>query len=169
MKKAIKILSIICTIYILYEAYNVMRACDSPSDVALWVCLIVIVLFGSSVFQKIFWKFGPRKQAPVDWNQHSLTIDYRFYHREVEWTHITGFSTFSYQGTKWVLVHVDNIDELMASTRNWFKRLDLTLTINQFGTPYAITADRLVVTPQELCDELNQELEKRRTASTRIL
>lgn len=168
MKTLSNIVVILIGISFVVKAIIMLQSCDTLTDTLLFVCWGAIFFFGSGTLFMLFQMLRPRKQAPIDWNQHYLTIAYGFYHREVEWKHITGFSTYSYQGSDWVLVHVDDVEEVMASTRNWFRRMSLKLTLNQFGAIYAIAAERLVVTPQQLCDELNQELEKRKAVSTHI-
>ncbi len=168
MKTLSNIVVILIGISFVVEAIIMLQSCDSLTNFMLFVCWTSVFLFGGGTLFMLYQMLKPRKQAPIDRNHHYLTIAYGFYHREIEWKHITGFSTYSYQSTDWVLVHVDNVDELVASTRNWFRRMSLRLTLNQFGAPYAIAAERLTQTPQQLCEELNQELERRKTASTRI-
>lgn len=168
MKTLSNIVAVLIGISFVVEAIIMLQSCDSLTNFMLFVCWTSVFLFGGGTLFMLYQMLKPRKQAPIDWGQHYLTIAYGLYHREIEWKHITGFSTYSYQSTDWVLVHVDNVDELMASTRNWFRRMSLKLTLNQFGAPYAIAAERLTQTPQQLCDELNQELERRQAISTRI-
>lgn len=168
MKTLSNIVVILFGISFVVMAIIMLQSCDTLTDIRLFVCWVSIFFFGSGTLFMLFHMLRPRKQAPIDRNQHYLTIAYGFYRREIEWKHITGFSTYSYQGTDWVLVHVDNVDELVASTRNWFRCMSLRLTLNQFGAPYAIAAERLTQTPQQLCEELNQELERRKATSTRI-
>lgn len=168
MKALSNIVAILIGISFVVEAIIMLQSSDTLTDTLVFVCWASIIIFGGGTLFMLYQMMRPRKQAPIDWNLHYLTIAYGFYHREIEWSHITGFSTYSYQGTDWVLVHVDNVDELVASTRNWFRRMSLRLTLNQFGAPYAIAAERLTQTPQQLCEELNQELERRKTASIRI-
>lgn len=144
------------------SAYTLLTDHNLPLAMII-ISWVGIIFFGIGGLFAGYMMFGPKKVAPVDWNQHYLCINYGLYHREIEWKHITGFSVKEYQDIDWVLVHVDNTDEVIASTSNWYKRWSLKLTYKTYGALFAIQAERLIQTPQQLCEQLESELAKHKS------
>lgn len=147
----------------LFVAYNIwlLLSDDALPGIMVFICWLSIIFFGGGGLFAGYVIFGPKKAAPVDWNQQCLIVGYGLYHCEIEWKHITGFSMIEYNNIDFVMVHVDNEDEVIANTKGWFKRWGLKLNLQQMGGIYAIRAVNLTVTPQQLCEQLESELKKR--------
>lgn len=137
---------------------------DVPLDGEVIACSCVGFIIGiGGCLYATYSLFASKKPAPVDWNEHCLVISYGFYYREVEWQHIKWFSVRRFQNMDWIVVRVDNGDDVIASTKNWLLRKSLNQTRKRFGGLYVIRATDLAISPQQLCTELTAELQRRKS------
>ncbi len=64
------------------------------------------------------------------------------YHPVIPWRHITHCTITQIQRTKLLMIHVDNVEEIlqaMSPVPRWFQRL----TVSSTGTPYSLSAAAL--------------------------
>lgn len=159
-KKIFNILTLLAGVIFVADGIDILTSGDELPTFMIFIAWLDIIFFGLGTIVIIYHMFGPRRALPVSWNQHYLNIHSYFYRREIEWKHITGFSPYTWNGIDWILVHVDNVDDVMANTGNWFKRWSMKLALNQYGALYAIQAEHLTMTPEQFCNYLEQELAK---------
>lgn len=165
MKKKLKnIISLLGCLAFTIEGIWLLLSDEELSAFMIGICWLDIIFFGVGGLFMCYQIFGPRKAVPITWNQHYLCISYGLYHREIEWKHITGFSPYTWNNIDWVLVHVDNVDEALASS-GWYMRWSLKFAYKQYGALYAIQAENLFMTPQQLCEQLTQELAKHKPST----
>lgn len=151
---------IITAAFLGYSTWQLQSDDALPVGIII-ICWICTIFFGVGSLYVGYVMFCKKKAAPVDWNQQYLVVSYGLHHREIEWKHITGFSVTLHDHIDYVVVHVDNEDEVIANTKNWFKRWNLKLKKKEMGGIYAIRAFNLTVTSLQLCEQLESELKKR--------
>lgn len=122
---------------------------------------VALLFFGGMLIYFLWTIFGPKKAPQYDTDSQYLYILFKFNRTPVEWKHITHFSIEDVReasNQKFIAVHVDNAEDLMANETGMLKRKGYEMYIPQYGTPYFIPTERCVLTPEQLLDQLNQEL-----------
>lgn len=125
------------------------------------VCWLGLVLFGTGLILSLREIFGLKKAPRYDTDQHYLYLLSTFKRTPLEWKHITGFKLVEVEQMghkKMIAVLLDNIEELRVneSRRTW--RMAYDMFVPQYGTPYFIPTERCVLTPEQLCAQLEVEL-----------
>ncbi len=134
----------------------------------LIIYILAFLFFGGTLIYFLWTIFGPKKAPQYDTDSQYLYILYKFNRTPVEWKHITHFSIEDVRETssqKFIAVHIDNAEELMANETGMLKRKGYEMFIPKYGTPYFIPTERCVLTPQQLLDQLNQELSRHKHSS----
>lgn len=142
--------------YALVEGYY--REASIKFMIMMWTGLL---LFGFGTFFFLRGVIGGRTSPQYDTDSNYLYILQTFHRMPVEWKHITHFSIVNVERVSnqpFIAVHIDNAEELMANETGMLKRKGYEMTIPQYGTPYFIPTDRCVLTPEQLLEQLNQEL-----------
>lgn len=125
------------------------------------IYVLAFLFFGGTLIYFLWTIFGPKKSPQYDTDSQYLYILFKFNRTPVEWKHITHFSIEDVReasNQKFIAVHVDNAEDLMANETGMLKRKGYEMYIPQYGTPYFIPTERCVLTPEQLLDQLNQEL-----------
>lgn len=127
------------------------------------LCWVSLVFFGS-IFVFVLREFIGRKESPrYDSDQHYLYLLSTFKRTPIEWKHITGFNLVEVEQMghkKMIAVQLNNIEELRANEtrRSW--RMAYDMFVPQYGTPYFISTERCVLTPEQLLVQLQAELHR---------
>ena len=76
--------------------------------------------------------------------------------QRIQWTNVTGLDIWKYNGSKMILVYVNNPEEIIASA-NKFYRFWLRLNARKHGTPVWITSITLKISFNELLEIIKQQ------------
>lgn len=151
------------------EIIGLIAHFDMDGDTKELATMIIgLFLFGSSFIYLLIHQFGGKKAPRYDTDQHYLYLLYGMKRTEIEWKHITHFSVVQWEhgyDNEVVVVHVDNKEEVLANAKNLIVRKGMEMLIDKFGSPYYLPVDRCILTPQEICEALEKELQKHKPAN----
>ena len=151
------------------EIIGIKDAIEKGCETKTMVILIAgLILFASSFIYLIIYIFGRKKAPQYDTDQHYLYLLFGMSKSEIEWKHITHFSLSHWDEmyeNDVIVVNIDNNDDVLANAKNLIIRKGIKMNIEKFGSPYFLPTDRCILSPQEVCDELEKELKKHKPNS----
>lgn len=153
------------------EIIGLIAHFDKGGDAKELAILIMgLLLFGSSfIYFMLIHMFGAKKAPQYDTDQHYLYLLFGMSRTEIEWKHITHFSLAPWEkmyDKEVVVVHIDNNEEVLANGKNFLVRKGIEFNIDKFGSPYYLPVEGCILSPQEVCNALEKELQKHKPAKT---
>jgi hypothetical protein len=77
----------------------------------------------------------------------------------ISWQNVVGFKEVAVQGTRILLIRVNNCNQMLATAGAW-RRFWMKLSVKQYGTPVSITASSLKCSFEELKAIMEKEFDK---------
>jgi hypothetical protein len=84
----------------------------------------------------------------------------------ISWQNVVGLKEVAVQGTRILLIQVDNCEEMLATAGAW-RRFWMKLSVKQYGTPVSLTASSLKCSFEELKAIMEKEFDKSTNAQHR--
>ncbi|WP_268848611.1 STM3941 family protein [Flavobacterium aestivum] len=78
----------------------------------------------------------------------------------IEWKNIEGFSEIKIQGTKIVLIDVNNSDYWIEKEENIIRKKLIKYNVDNYGSPFNFSANSMQMNHAELMKTLNENLNK---------
>jgi hypothetical protein len=78
----------------------------------------------------------------------------------IEWKNINGFSEFKIQSQKFVIIDVDNSDYWIEKEENGIRKKLMKFNVNNYGSPFNLSANSMQMKYSELMKTLNENLNK---------
>ena len=78
----------------------------------------------------------------------------------IEWKNITGFSELKLQSQKFVIINVDNSDYWIEKEKNVIRKKLMEFNLNNYGSPFNLSANSMQINYAELITTLNENLNK---------
>ncbi len=130
---------------------------------ALFVAITCIVFFGAGVVVLGAKLFDQRPGLVLnEGGVHRLGM-FRF-QPVIPWNHITHCSIAKVKSTRILLIHVDNVEEVlmrMPPITRWMQRL----VLSRYGTPYSLTSNTLQCDMEQLKEMIENGAEAYRRSS----
>ena len=81
----------------------------------------------------------------------------------IDWKYIKGFSEITLQGQKIVLINVTNVDYWIERETNAIRKRIMKFNINNYGSPFNLSANTMQIDHAQLIKILNESLNKYQT------
>ncbi len=78
----------------------------------------------------------------------------------IEWRNINGFSELKIQSQKFVIIDVDNANYWIEKEENGVRKKLMKFNVNNYGSPFNLSANSMQMTYAELLKILNENLNK---------
>jgi hypothetical protein len=78
----------------------------------------------------------------------------------IEWKNINGFSELKIQRQKFVIIDVDNSDYWIEKEENGIRKKLMKFNVNNYGSPFNLSANSMQMNYAELMKTLNESLNK---------
>ena len=78
----------------------------------------------------------------------------------IEWKNIKGFSEIKIQSTKIIIIDVDNSDYWIEKEENLIRKKLMKFNVNNYGSPFNLSANSMQMNYTELMKTLNENLNK---------
>jgi hypothetical protein len=78
----------------------------------------------------------------------------------LEWKNINGFSELKIQSQKFVIIDVDNSDYWIEKEENGIRKKLMKFNVNNYGSPFNLSANSMQMNYAELMKTLNENLNK---------
>jgi hypothetical protein len=78
----------------------------------------------------------------------------------IEWKNIEGFSEIKIQGTKIVLIDINNSDYWIEKEENIIRKKLIQFNVDNYGSPFNFSANSMQMNHAELMKTLNENLNK---------
>ncbi|NDW18189.1 hypothetical protein D0T53_04555 [Dysgonomonas sp. 216] len=79
---------------------------------------------------------------------------------KIEWENLDGFSEIKIQGTKLILIHVNNSDYWIENEKNKLRKKMMSFNIRSYGTPFSLSANSMQINHTELMNLLDESLKQ---------
>ena len=78
----------------------------------------------------------------------------------IEWKNINGFSEIKIQSAKIIIIDVNNSDYWIEKEENGFRKKMMKFNVNNYGSPFNLSASSMQMNYSELMKTLNENLDK---------
>ncbi|WP_320815580.1 STM3941 family protein [Flavobacterium sp.] len=78
----------------------------------------------------------------------------------IEWKNINGFSEIKIQSAKIIIIDVNNSDYWIEKEENGFRKKMMKFNVNNYGSPFNLSANSMQMNYSELMKTLNENLDK---------
>jgi len=123
------------------------------------VGLVAALFFGLGIFTGIKRFFQKKPGLILD--SFGININPEdFGNRFIEWKIITGFSEMRIGSQRFIMIHINNPEELIEKETNKIRKKLIRFNLNNYGAPFSLTTVDLKITHENLKEELNRYYEK---------
>ena len=121
--------------------------------------IAAIFFFGLGIFVSIKQLFINQLILTIDRN--GINVNPKNSKTEfIEWKNITGFSEIKIHGQKFVIIEVNNSDYWIEKELNGIRKNLMKFNLNNYGSPFNLSANTMQINYTELLKTLNENFEK---------
>ena len=110
--------------------------------------IIAILFSGMGIFIAVWQLIKDRLALTI--NEKGLVINHRFGQTVIDWYEIKGFSEYTLNRQKFVVIKLKNNNYYISKETNRFKKQVMNFNVNMYGSPYALTASIYKINHSEL-------------------